>query len=238
MKPAFPASRLLAALAAAATFGLLAPTASAAPAVAKSAPAAPVSAAPASAANAIQRSLVQVQLPELKLLRQDGKSLGLRQALDDGRPVLLNFTYTSCSSICPVSAQVFAQVREQLGADRERVHLVSVSIDAAFDTVPRLAEYVAKLGSGNSWSFFTGHEVDSLAVQKAFGAYRGDKMNHVPLTYLRGAPGQPWIRLEGLVGPDQLLGEVRRLLPPAAAATSSATSATSAGPAGRPPSGG
>lgn len=227
MKSVLLLSRRLTAMAAVAAFGLVVPAAIAAPAV-------PAAAKPAPAANAIQRSVMQVQLPDLKLLRQDGKSLGLRQALDDGRPVVLNFTYTSCSSICPVSAQVFAQVRDKLGADRERVHLVSVSIDAAFDTVPRLADYVAKLGSGTTWSFFTGHEADSLAVQKAFGAYRGDKMNHVPLTYLRAAPGQPWVRLEGLVGPDQLLGEVRRLLLPAAAP---ATSATSVDPIGRPSAG-
>lgn len=163
-------------------------------------------------ASGVQRSVVNVTLPDVKLLRQDGKTVGLREALDDGRPVLLNFTFTSCSSVCPVSAQVFAQVRERLGADRDRLHLVSVSIDAAFDTVPKLREYVERLGSGNNWSFFTGQEADSVTVQKAFNAYRGDKMNHVPVSYLRAAPGQPWIRLVGLIGPDQLLGEVRRLL--------------------------
>jgi protein SCO1 len=174
------------------------------------APAPPADVGPGT--SGVQRSLVKVTLPDVKLLRQDGKSVGLREALDDGRPVLLNFTFTSCSSVCPVSAQVFAQVRERLGADRDRLHLVSVSIDAAFDTVPRLREYVERLGSGNNWSFFTGQEVDSITVQKAFNAYLGDKMNHVPVSYLRAAPGQPWIRLVGLIGPDQLLGEVRTLL--------------------------
>ncbi|MEY8877133.1 MAG: SCO family protein [Leptothrix sp. (in: b-proteobacteria)] len=181
-------------------------SAQAAPALAK------VGDPPVVIGNGIQRSLVAVTLPDVKFLRQDGQNLNLRQALDDGRPVLLNFTFTSCSAICPVSAQVFAQVREKLGADRDKLHLVSVSIDAAFDTVPRLREYVAKLGSGNNWSFFTGQEADSISVQKAFGAYRGDKMNHVPVSYLRAAPGQPWIRLDGLIGPDQLLGEVKAVL--------------------------
>jgi protein SCO1 len=160
----------------------------------------------------VQRSAVQVTLPDVRMLRQDGRTLGLREAIDDGRPVLLNFTFTSCSTVCPVSAQVFSQVREQLGADRERVHIVSVSIDAAFDTVPRLREYAERLRSGNTWSFLTGQEADSVAVQKAFQAWRGDKMNHLPVTYLRPAPGRPWVRLEGLIGPDQLAAEVRAML--------------------------
>jgi protein SCO1/2 len=169
-------------------------------------------ASPALPGAGIQRSLVQVALPDVRMLRHDGRTIALREAVDDGRPVLLNFTFTSCSTVCPVSAQVFSQVREQLGADRERVHLVSVSIDAAFDTVPRLRDYAERLRSGATWSFLTGQEADSVAVQKAFQAWRGDKMNHLPVTYLRPAPGRPWIRLEGLIGPDQLTAEVRAML--------------------------
>jgi protein SCO1/2 len=59
----------------------------------------------------------------------------------------------------------------------------------------------------------TGSTEDSLAIQRAFDAWRGDKMNHVPLTFLRAAPGQPWVRLEGFVSPDQLVAEYRSIVP-------------------------
>ena len=51
----------------------------------------------------------------------------------------------------------------------------------------------------------------SVAVQKAFAVYTPDKMNHAPLTLMRAAPGKPWVRLDGLATPDQLLQEYRRI---------------------------
>ena len=47
-------------------------------------------------------------LPKVALKTQDGKAVALPELIDDGRPVLLNFIYTSCTSICPPMAQIFA----------------------------------------------------------------------------------------------------------------------------------
>jgi len=66
--------------------------------------------------------------------------------------------------------------------------------------------------AGPQWQHYTGTLHDSLAAQQAFGAYRGDKMGHAPLTLLRAAPGEPWTRIEGFVTPGELLHHYRRLL--------------------------
>src|ERR1700676_4120089 len=39
-------------------------------------------------------------LPDADLLRSDGRKISVRQAIDDGRPTVLNFVYTSCAAIC------------------------------------------------------------------------------------------------------------------------------------------
>ena len=49
-----------------------------------------------------------------------------------------------------------------------------------------------------------------MGTPRAFAAWRGDKMNHLPLTLVRPAPGQPWIRLDGYVSPDLLVAELRK----------------------------
>jgi protein SCO1/2 len=108
--------------------------------------------------------------------------------------------------------QVFAEVQQQLGADAAQVRMVSISIDPEQDTPARLREYAARFKAGPQWQFYTGTAAASIEVQKAFDAYRGDKMNHVPLTLLRPAPGQPWLRLEGLSSPDTLLRPLRAAL--------------------------
>jgi protein SCO1 len=41
--------------------------------------------------------------------------------------------------------------------------------------------------------------------------YRGDKMNHQPVTFLRAHPGQPWLRLDGFASAADILREYRQL---------------------------
>lgn len=157
-------------------------------------------------------SLVQYEIPNLQLVRQDGKSVSLREEMDDGRPVVLNFIFTTCGSICPLMSQVFGEFQRRLGAESARVHMMSISIDPEQDTPERLREYAGRFGAGSGWQHYTGTIAASLSAQQAFNVYRGDKMSHTPVTLLRAAPGQPWVRLEGFVTPDQLLHHYHQLL--------------------------
>jgi protein SCO1/2 len=159
----------------------------------------------------VKRSTVRYTLPEIALLRDDGKKTDLLGELADGRVVALNFMYTTCTEICPLTTKIFADFQQKLGAERDKVHLVSISIDPEQDRPNVLRNYAKKYGAQPGWDFYTGTVEDSLAAQKAFDAYRGDKMSHVPVTYLRTAPGQPWLRLDGFASADELLQSYRTL---------------------------
>lgn len=156
------------------------------------------------------RSTARYALPPVALVRDDGQAVTLPDALDDGRPVVLDFVFTTCTTICPVSSRVFAQLQERLRG--ERVHLVSISIDPEQDTPARLAEYARRYGAGPGWRHYTGTVEASVAVQRAFDAYRGDKMNHTPVTFLRAAPGRPWVRLDGFASAEELARELHELV--------------------------
>lgn len=169
----------------------------------------------AAAPSAMKRAAVTTAsyaLPDVALVRDDGKRVSLRAEVDDGRPVALDFIFTSCTTICPVMSQTFARLQEKLGPDRARVHLVSISIDPEQDTPERLAAYARRFHAGPGWGHYTGTAEASVAVQRAFDAYRGDKMNHTPLTFLRAAPGRPWVRVDGFASPDDLASELRELI--------------------------
>ena len=157
----------------------------------------------------VVRSTVNYEAPDIALVRSDGARVKFAHELDDGRPVLLDFIYTTCTTICPVMTQTFAEVQKRLGRDAVKVKMVSVSIDPEEDTPARLTEYAKRYQAGAQWTFYTGTVEASVAAQRAFDAYRGDKMNHAPVTFFRGAPGQPWVRLDGFATPEAVLGEVR-----------------------------
>jgi protein SCO1/2 len=155
----------------------------------------------------VQRSEANYPAPDVKLVREDGKTVSLSAELNDGRPVVLNFIYTSCTTICPMSSQVFEQLQERLGARHEPVHLVSISIDPEQDTPARLRAYAQQFHAAPGWDHYTGTAAATSAVQRAFNAYRGDKMSHAALTLARAAPGKPWIRIEGFASVEDLLAE-------------------------------
>jgi protein SCO1/2 len=161
-------------------------------------------------ALAVPRSLTNYSVPSLRLTRDDGKQVLLDRELNDGRPVVLNFIYTTCPGICPLASHVFSQLQRMLGPERDRVHLVSISVDPEEDTPARLREYARKYSAGPSWQHYTGTVAASVAAQRAFDVYRGDKMGHTPVTLVRVAPGAPWVRFDGFATPDMLLQELQQ----------------------------
>ena len=137
--------------------------------------------------------------------------VSLPKEMNDGRPVVLNFIFTSCGSICPLMSQTFAQFQRKLGAGAVKVHLMSISTDPEQDTPARLTEYARQFHAGPGWQHYTGTVDASLAAQRAFDVYRGDRMSHTPVTLMRAAPGKPWIRIDGFLTPDELVDEYRKV---------------------------
>ena len=159
------------------------------------------------------RTLADYKVPDVTLVREDGKSVSLSNELGDGRPVVLSFIYTTCTTICPLTSMTLSELQRKLGTGRDRVHLVSISVDPEQDTPARLRDYAKKFGAGPEWQHYTGTVAASVASQRAFDVYRGDKMSHIPVTLVHPATGSRWVRIEGFASADQLLAE----LAPAAA---------------------
>ena len=150
-------------------------------------------------------------IPEVMLVESDGKEKLLSKTVDPNKPVMLNFIFTTCTAICPSMSATFAQVAQKMDRGGETVQLVSISVDPEQDTPTKLKEYAKKFEAGSMWRLFTGTTANSILTQRAFDAYRGDKMNHVPLTFIRGANSVRWARIEGIASADELIKEYRAL---------------------------
>lgn len=153
-------------------------------------------------------------VPDVKLVDMNGAEIALHDVLDSNSPVILNFIFTSCTAICPVMSATFQQVQQQLGPNRKNTRMVSISIDPENDTPAKLKEYANKYSVGSQWKMLTGTLENSIVVQRAFGIFAGDKMNHKPVIFLK-AQGleNPWIRLDGLVNAPEIIKEFDKLNP-------------------------
>ena len=112
--------------------------------------------------------------------------------------------YSSCATVCPIVSQTLVQFEQLLGAQRNRVNTVSITIDPTHDTVQQLAQHARRTGAAGS--FYTGDPAASEAVQRAFNVWRGgDKMNHPAVFLIRPSGKAAWVRVDGLVTPGELL---------------------------------
>jgi protein SCO1/2 len=180
-----------------------------APAVAQSPAGHEAHAAPAARGATLRTLTPPPVIPDVTLIDHHGRPIALAEAIGTDAPVLVNFIFTSCTTICPVMSAGFSQFQSALGPDRDVVRLISISIDPDVDTAAALREYAARFGARTSWRFLTGTRETIEATQRAFGAFRGDKSNHAPATYLRRSPGADWQVLDGLSSADTLLRAYR-----------------------------
>lgn len=158
------------------------------------------------------RTTATYAMPDVRLVDADGAIVSLQSELaGQPGPVLVNFIFTTCGAVCPVMSSTFSQVQDALGAERETVRMLSISIDPEQDTPAALKAYAGRYHAGTQWRMLTGSLADSIAVQRAFDVYRGDKMNHAPTTFLRAASGGPWVRLDGFASADDILRELAGL---------------------------
>ena len=148
------------------------------------------------------------EVPDFKLINQDGKPTKLRQPA--GRAVLLTFIYTRCPlpDYCPLISGNFAEINREIEKDpalRDRTHLLSVTLDPAYDTPKVLRSYgggyTEKYGTETfeRWEFATGEPDEIKRLATFFGlSYMADKDQIIHS--LRTA----------LIGPDGLLVKVYR----------------------------
>lgn len=153
----------------------------------------------------------EYQVPDVMLTDQDGRKISLLAMLEGKDPVMLNFIFTSCTTICPVLSASFTATQKALGSDAGNLRMVSISIDPEHDTPEKLREYAQRFHASPGWTFLTGDREDIVDVLVAFDAYRRDKMNHIPLTLLHAAPQTGWIRMEGFASAGDLVREYNEL---------------------------
>ncbi|MEE9426418.1 MAG: SCO family protein [Methylococcales bacterium] len=158
------------------------------------------------------RSIEKYTIPDVILTDMEGKRQSFKNLLGSNKPIFLNFIFTTCPSFCPLLSATFSQLQGHLMKEPVKPLMFSISIDPENDTPEKLRNYAKKFKAGPNWIFLTGTFDNIKAIEHAFNAYRGEKMNHVPLTYLR-KPGQPyWIRLDGFSSAKDLLDEYHQVL--------------------------
>jgi protein SCO1/2 len=147
--------------------------------------------------------------PDVILTDRKGKPVRLSALLQHPRPVLLEFIFTSCTTICPILSATFSQAQQGIARINPDYLMVSISIDPEYDTPARLDEYARRYHPSANWLFLTGKKKDIFQILKSFNAlYQSDnKMYHRPYMFLRARSGDIWRRLDGYPRSSDLIKE-------------------------------
>ncbi len=158
------------------------------------------------------KAIENYNVPDVILTNQDGESVNLKGFLNSDKIVVLEFIFTTCTTICPVLSAGFSNLQKDLGQDAENVQMVSISIDPEHDTPDALKEYSHRYKAEKGWEFLTGSRKDINSVMNAFDAYVSNKMSHLPLTFLHSPGKTEWVRVLGILSASELVNESYAML--------------------------
>jgi protein SCO1/2 len=157
-----------------------------------------------------KRTVEKYTIPDVVLINQNGSKVNLQSIMQSGKPVIVDFVFGTCTTICPILSAGFANLQQKLGADAQKVHLVSISIDPENDTSKVMKEYLKRYRAKPGWDFLTGSRADIDKVMYAFNAYISNKMYHYPLTLIKPAGENSWIRIFGLLSSSEFMSESKK----------------------------
>jgi len=151
-----------------------------------------------------------LMIPDVELVDQSGKKVHFYSDLVKGKVVAINTIFTTCTTICPVMGANFSKLSKLLPNEKEKINLVSVSIDPAVDTPERLKQWSKGFGEpGANWTLLTGRKADVDGLLKALQVFTADKQNHAPVVLIGGAGGGNWTRASALLTPSRLAELIR-----------------------------
>jgi protein SCO1/2 len=133
-------------------------------------------------------------LTDTRLVDQNGKTLSL--AAFEGKPLVVDFIYTSCPGPGLMETAKMTNVAARLGADLGwKVTIVSITVDPEHDGPAKLREYAKQQGADKNGSYLlTGSAADVDRALTGFKMFRekgpGGSVGHLVDMNLVGPDGK------------------------------------------------
>lgn len=136
-----------------------------------------------------------------------------------GNVVVLTFTYTNCTDICPMLTHTLDRAGATLAKEeKDRVRFIAISIDPQHDTPDRLKMFLEESGLDSGvWHLLTGSVEEIVRVASDYGvvmqpAPRGDLVHNSVFIFINPV-GRQMAELHGVgTPPEVVVAEIRALL--------------------------
>jgi cytochrome oxidase Cu insertion factor (SCO1/SenC/PrrC family) len=136
-------------------------------------------------------SLGGIVAPNFRLTNQFGQQISL--GAFRGKVVILAFTDSQCTTICPLTTQAMLAAKQLLGRAGSEVQLLGVDANPRATAVSDVLRYSRSHGLVNQWDFLTGSLAQLTAVWKAYKIdvqIQQGQVDHTPALFIIDARGR------------------------------------------------
>lgn len=166
------------------------------------------------AAAADKVAMAEIDLPDgLSLLNQFGNKVDLREDVIGNKIVVIDFVYTTCTTVCPVVSSIFSMLQKRLVERMDKdFALITITVDPTRDTPHRLLSYSKNFSPGAGWSWLTGDKKTVDKALSAMGAYTPNFEDHPAMVLIGDDSKSEWFRFYGFPAPDAIEAKLMELL--------------------------
>jgi cytochrome oxidase Cu insertion factor (SCO1/SenC/PrrC family) len=136
-------------------------------------------------------SLGGIVAPNFRLTNQFGQQISL--SAFRGKVVILAFTDSQCTTICPLTTQAMLAAKQLLGRAGSGVQLLGVDANPRATAVSDVLSYSRSHGLVNQWDFLTGSPAQLTAVWTAYKIavqIQQGQVDHTPALFIIDARGR------------------------------------------------
>ena len=123
--------------------------------------------------------------PDFSLTNQFGQRISL--SAFRGKVVILAFTDSQCTTVCPLTTQSMLAAKDLLGRAGDQVELVGIDANPSATSVSDVLAYSRSHGLVNQWNFLTGTLPELTAVWKRYGIavqITNGQIDHTPALFV------------------------------------------------------
>jgi protein SCO1/2 len=151
-------------------------------------------------------NVVDLEVPDVELLDQDGKSGRFASEIIGDRLAAVTFTFTHCTTICPILDGIFKRLQDEIADDLgEDTLMLTVTVDPARDIPERLKQHSEKVRAKPGWSFLTGDKETVTGLLKALEVWAPNIWDHPPSVFVVDGRRGVWTRLSGFPKPAKIV---------------------------------
>jgi protein SCO1 len=156
-------------------------------------------------ACAERATVEQLVLPDAPVTDASYRVDGFVSRLHGAGTVIVSFSFVECTTLCPLTNAVLAEVDDRIDAEGLPLTIVTLTIDPVNDTPAKLAEAAESVGASERWIWLTATPGDTFLLLDSFGFPPGRIEDHNPMMLIGNVGTGEFQRIVGLPEPDGLI---------------------------------